>query len=218
MLIKKLIIKDGLAYEEDSDILFTGDSSELVTENELMETATYNNGKLKHVHLYDIYGTQIKNIVIQRLDGEGNLQTNQYINGFLLPSQTEEYDFKSLVIKFFLLKHIASCEISSARTLLKEFRDNSMENLKNEVREFLKNSENIRKIIEENHVRFLKEKGISISETLGTFYPNDKRKKRTTHCYDCKDPLNSFDDLSCKACKWILCSCGACGCGFERYQ
>ena len=27
-MLKKLIIKDGLAYEEDSDIPFTGDSSE----------------------------------------------------------------------------------------------------------------------------------------------------------------------------------------------
>jgi len=32
MLNKKLIIKDALVYEEDSDLPFTGDSSELITE------------------------------------------------------------------------------------------------------------------------------------------------------------------------------------------
>ena len=51
-----------MAFEEDSDVPFTGDFSELVTENKLKETTTYNKAKLKHFHLYDTKGTQIKNI------------------------------------------------------------------------------------------------------------------------------------------------------------
>tara|TARA_Y100001970_G_scaffold16509_1_gene18558 strand:- start:102 stop:773 length:672 start_codon:yes stop_codon:yes gene_type:complete len=214
---KGLVIKNGLAYEEGSTSPFHGEHTVLVTENNLQETSTYNQGRLIKVRLFDIHGVQIENIVIEVLDQEGNIQTNEYKDGLLVPSLSEKYNFKSLTIKFLLLKHKATCEIYSAHTLLKEFQTISLESVKQVAREFLNNPENIKEIIEGNHKLFLKEKGISGFERAGTFYPSKKTKKRTTHCYNCRDPLNSFDDLSCKACKWILCSCGACGCGFQRY-
>jgi hypothetical protein len=43
-----------------------------------------------------------------------------------------------------------------------------------------------------------------------------KRPPRATHCWDCKDTLDSSMDLECKACNWILCKCGACGCGYAK--
>jgi hypothetical protein len=39
--------------------------------------------------------------------------------------------------------------------------------------------------------------------------------RRITHCYQCRRPLDSEVDLECAACAWILCSCGACGCGYQ---
>jgi len=39
---------------------------------------------------------------------------------------------------------------------------------------------------------------------------------RSTHCYSCKSGIDSSTDLECVRCGWILCSCGACGCGYEK--
>lgn len=36
---------------------------------------------------------------------------------------------------------------------------------------------------------------------------------RATHCWVCHSHLDNAVDLECNICKWILCTCGACGCG-----
>ena len=38
--------------------------------------------------------------------------------------------------------------------------------------------------------------------------------RRVTHCYSCKRTLDNSLDIECKACAWIICPCGACGCGW----
>lgn len=43
------------------------------------------------------------------------------------------------------------------------------------------------------------------------------KKHRVTHCYSCKKPLDNAIDLECVECEWIICKCGACGCGWSRY-
>ena len=40
------------------------------------------------------------------------------------------------------------------------------------------------------------------------------RAYRSTHCYACKRGLSTGSDLECSACNWLLCTCGACGCGY----
>lgn len=49
----------------------------------------------------------------------------------------------------------------------------------------------------------------------GVDYPNAPRKRRSTHCYNCKSSLDSDRDIECNACKWMVCRCGACGCGYH---
>jgi hypothetical protein len=39
---------------------------------------------------------------------------------------------------------------------------------------------------------------------------------RFTHCYRCKNDLNSIDFDLCGVCHWIRCTCGACGCGYQQ--
>lgn len=39
--------------------------------------------------------------------------------------------------------------------------------------------------------------------------------RRITHCYACKRGLDNSVDIECVACRWILCTCGACGCGYS---
>lgn len=36
---------------------------------------------------------------------------------------------------------------------------------------------------------------------------------RSTHCWNCKRGLDSGHNIACGACKWLICSCGACRCG-----
>lgn len=42
------------------------------------------------------------------------------------------------------------------------------------------------------------------------------RRHRVTHCYSCKRGLDNKLFFECNACHWIICTCGACGCGYSR--
>jgi hypothetical protein len=39
---------------------------------------------------------------------------------------------------------------------------------------------------------------------------------RVTHCWACKSHLDNSVDVECITCGWILCLCGACGCGRDQ--
>ena len=67
--------------------------------------------------------------------------------------------------------------------------------------------------IKENHADFLKSQNI---RSLGSRVRRESLPPRVTHCWSCKDSLDSTIDLECCGCGWILCACGACGCGFEK--
>lgn len=66
----------------------------------------------------------------------------------------------------------------------------------------------------------LTEKHKEILARLGLPYkglrPATPRFRRVTHCYACKDHLDNSVDIECVTCGWILCTCGACGCGYAR--
>ena len=79
--------------------------------------------------------------------------------------------------------------------------------------------------LKREHVRLefekrLPERHKEYLERLGKEYrgvrpaTRDPRIRRVTHCYDCKQPLDNSIDIECVACNWILCKCGACGCGY----
>lgn len=52
-------------------------------------------------------------------------------------------------------------------------------------------------------------------ENPGTRPIGVQRYRRITHCYHCKSPLDNAMDAECVACGWIVCTCGACGCGYQ---
>jgi len=39
--------------------------------------------------------------------------------------------------------------------------------------------------------------------------------RRVTRCFNCKRQLDNDVDVECSACGWIVCHCGACGCGYS---
>ncbi len=61
------------------------------------------------------------------------------------------------------------------------------------------------------HILHLKEYGITPPDQSTMIYEG---RRRETHCWRCKSHLDSNDDLACVVCGWLLCECGACGCGW----
>ena len=53
------------------------------------------------------------------------------------------------------------------------------------------------------------------AETAAKAYSNLILNRRVTHCFACKSSLDSVDFSLCPKCRWIRCSCGACGCKFS---
>ena len=63
-----------------------------------------------------------------------------------------------------------------------------------------------------NHQLFLDRLGIPYQ---GISEANPMKGRRVTHCYSCKQPLDNLINSECSVCKWIICGCGACGCGYS---
>ena len=40
---------------------------------------------------------------------------------------------------------------------------------------------------------------------------------RKTHCWSCKEDINSQQWDTCEVCRGIVCSCGSCFCGWEDW-
>lgn len=64
--------------------------------------------------------------------------------------------------------------------------------------------------IENKHKQFLLERGLPDN---GIRPAIEKRSHRVTHCWSCKEHLDNSVDVECATCAWIICGCGACGCG-----
>jgi hypothetical protein len=68
--------------------------------------------------------------------------------------------------------------------------------------------------------RELEEKNRSFLERNGKVFAGTRPRSQTlrsrvTHCFACREHLDSTINLECIACGWILCQCGACGCGYN---
>jgi hypothetical protein len=72
--------------------------------------------------------------------------------------------------------------------------------------------------LEERHKAHLFYLGISWKGTRKVNLDMHPGKHRITHCWFCKKELDNAIDIECSACGWILCQCGACGCGFKKLK
>lgn len=66
----------------------------------------------------------------------------------------------------------------------------------------------------ERHMRLVLKSG---KEYRGLSRPTGGWRRRVTHCYACQSHLDNSTDVECVSCGWILCPCGACGCGYVGY-
>ena len=44
------------------------------------------------------------------------------------------------------------------------------------------------------------------------------KQLRETHCFQCKENINSIQWLECHQCGGIVCSCGSCFCSWEGHR
>lgn len=100
--------------------------------------------------------------------------------------------------------------LSRGDQFLQEYLDSIKQN--DDRKAHLRESEEKRtKIVRRRHIKFLKERGCDfrgVSSTSGS-------ASRNTHCYECKMSIDDKWFESCMACGWIICECGACGCGYK---
>jgi hypothetical protein len=82
--------------------------------------------------------------------------------------------------------------------------------LDRDTNNYLSQLETRREETKRRHEEYLEKFG---KENKGTSI--SKREHRVTHCYNCTQPLESGLFLECNSCSWLICYCGACGCGFE---
>jgi hypothetical protein len=64
--------------------------------------------------------------------------------------------------------------------------------------------------LEDRHKRFLRERNMP---DRGRRPAATQKRQRVTHCWSCTERLDTSIDVECAACRWIVCDCGACGCG-----
>ena len=90
----------------------------------------------------------------------------------------------------------------------------------NEIRRKEEEERN-RKYLEERNRKFREKRNQAYEihkkqhSGLFSFFTNPP-KLRTTHCYRCQEYLFSSTHRECSKCKWLICDCGACGCGFIK--
>lgn len=64
----------------------------------------------------------------------------------------------------------------------------------------------------ENHRAFLERLGVA---PAGTRPRSIYKPPRNPFCYACYEDLDSTVEFECVACGWLICQCGACGCGYK---
>jgi hypothetical protein len=124
----------------------------------------------------------------------------------------EEKGFKiTAVVK----NGVATATVFSGATLLFQRQDKSLEVARDAANDFLNDEKQIEAVIARNHRAFLEKSGITPADTISHY--TTAEHPRVTHCYSCQHGLSSAVNLACKKCRWLLCSCGACGCGYTSY-
>lgn len=139
--------------------------------------------------------------------------------GLVLLDESNQCDVASGRLRAYILNSHATAEFdrSEFRSALGgEVADRDFANLVNRYNQF-KSAIGIplKAPPETAHKNFLRKLGLPEQSVRPR---RDNKKLRTTHCYSCHQPLNNAVEVECAECGWILCTCGACGCGWVQGQ
>jgi hypothetical protein len=143
--------------------------------------------------------------------------------GLLLYDRADQIGVIEGFSRVYSLSKSSSLEIAreSLRTASAEVSDQDFVKLLNSYNEFKAN--NGMKVIadghytpaqtEAKHAKHLERMGL---KNQGVRKSKRPKVHRTTHCWSCKERLDNNHDLECSGCGWIICECGACGCGRSK--
>ena len=68
----------------------------------------------------------------------------------------------------------------------------------------------------QNHKAKLKDLNIGTSRASQARKASSYKTLRAAHCWACHHPIDNQSMYECVSCGWIICFCGACGCGYEN--
>lgn len=66
--------------------------------------------------------------------------------------------------------------------------------------------------VKTNHQNYLTRLGQPASQLKSS----ETSRARSTKCHRCGTAIDNELYLECAACRWIVCDCGACGCGYDE--
>lgn len=116
---------------------------------------------------------------------------------------------RSAWIKYLLNQRIAKRDFGDSRDLkatLDRFAPGRFD-LNGELSRF---ESAIEANIAARHQKFLADRSLKPARLL-----KSAKAHREAHCYSCKRSIDNETYYECEACGWIICPCGACGCGFD---
>lgn len=143
--------------------------------------------------------------------------------GLLLYDRADQAGTADGFPRVYRLTTSRSCEVPKEllNTASAEVSDQDFVKILNSYNEFKAN--NGMKVIAEGHytpaqteakhAMHLERMGM---KNVGVRQSESHRVHRTTHCWSCKESLDNHHDLECAGCGWIICECGACGCGRSK--
>ena len=111
---------------------------------------------------------------------------------------------------------IASVTVFSGKTLLFRAESDCLAEAKQCAVDFLSNEDALKIKFEANHRRFLLDLGVAESDTV-ELEASASSRRRETHCFGCQSDLQSDFHFECSRCRWLVCGCGTCGCGYTNY-
>ena len=134
-----------------------------------------------------------------------------------MPNNTVYYKNASLLVVF-ENGYFTGIVKSGQKILFEENKFQTDEDALQRLKKFVdKNLGTIHEEFLQRHRSYLHSKGI---ETTGnTVRENNTalKRRRTSHCWSCRHPVDNQIQHECTSCGWIICTCGTCGCGYRGY-
>lgn len=126
--------------------------------------------------------------------------------------------YKGLKLEIFYFGDDLHGEIKSGKKILfscKEEKD--FNKLYLQLQNWIEtNEEEAKRAIGEIHKIHLEKNGIDCPDAINISLKKKSNRFRATHCWACKHPIDNTTLYECNFCSWIICFCGACGCGYNR--
>jgi|TARA_B110000503_G_C7119083_1_gene401634 hypothetical protein len=143
-----------------------------------------------------------------------SIQKHQSFSDFL---DSNNLNYKGLKINLYYDDNkLMGCVLSGKKEIYSQISEDNYQILLDKLKEWIDNNEDeVKRSIGETHKIFLDKIGIEHSDVINISLKKNTNRIRHTHCWSCKHPIDNTTYYECDICSWIICFCGACGCGYK---